>query len=421
MPRRADQMDARLSLHSLFAYGSFGLPLALVALPIYVYVPQFYSERFGFSLTMIGAALLAVRIADAFLDPLLGMWIDRAKYRRGYGHFILISLPMLVLGFLGLFHPPKLAGGQALAWFLCTLLLVYAGFSLATIAYQSWGAALTQALDQRSRLSAVREACGLAGVILAASVAGLLGLGWFSGMFVVTLLASAAILLRTAARPANGTSMHEGLSSMLAPLRNRRFRWLFAVMIVNGIAAAIPATLFLFFAKDQLQLAQYAGLFLVLYFAAAACSMPLWVALSRRLGEARAWLISMLLAAVTFIWAFGLSAGDALPFGVICLLSGLTLGADLALPPALLAAVIGRAGHIGQREGAYFGAWSWATKMSLALAAGISLPLLEQLGYVPGAGGNGGAQSLSVAYALLPCILKLMAAGILARAPLRDV
>ena len=108
-------------------------------------------------------------------------------------------------------------------------------------------------------------------------------------------------------------------------------------------------------------------------------------------------------------------------FRSICLLSGLALGADLALPPALLAGVIGDAGHSSQREGAYFGLWSWATKMNLALAAGISLPLLEWLGYVPGQPSEAGLRALVIAYALLPCLLKLVAAWLLWRAPLRDV
>ncbi|CAL62556.2 putative major facilitator superfamily protein [Herminiimonas arsenicoxydans] len=412
---------ARLTTVSFFTYGLFGLPLALVALPIYVYVPQFYAERFGLSLTLIGGALLAARVFDACIDPLIGLWIDRRRNHGGYGRFILISLPLLALGFLALFHPPELLQDAALLWFLCTLLLVYLGFSLATIAHQSWGAALTQKLAERSRLTATREACGLLGVILAALLTGWLGFDGLITIFIITLLICAAILLKSAPQPAATQALHAGWSAMLEPLRNRRFRWLFAVLIVNGIAASIPATLFLFFAKDQLQLAQYAGLFLVLYFMAAACSMPLWVALARRHGEARIWLCAMLLSAAAFIWAYGLPAGAALPFAVICVLSGLTLGADLALPPALLAAVIGRAGHSGQREGAYFGAWSWATKMNLALAAGISLPLLEQLGYVPGTADSTGTHALSVAYALLPCALKLAAASILARAPLRDV
>ena len=74
---------------------------------------------------------------------------------------------------------------------MCSLMVVYLGFSLATIAYQSWGAALTQARAQRSRLTAIREACGLAGVIIAAALPGFAGHRWLSAVFVVTLLAGA--------------------------------------------------------------------------------------------------------------------------------------------------------------------------------------------------------------------------------------
>jgi GPH family glycoside/pentoside/hexuronide:cation symporter len=116
-----------------------------------------------------------------------------------------------------------------------------------------------------------------------------------------------------------------------------------------------------------------------------------------------------------------LSAGALLPFAIICVLTGATLGADLALPPALLAGVIGAAGHGGEREGSYFGVWSWITKMNLALAAGISLPLLEWLGYTPGATDEAALSALTIAYAVLPCVLKAGAALLLWRAPLNDV
>jgi len=143
--------------------------------------------------------------------------------------------------------------------------------------------------------------------------------------------------------------------------------------------------------------------------------------LSKRLGEACAWLISMLVSVIVFVWAWQLQAGDFYPFVCICIFSGATLGADLALPPALLAGVIGSAGHSGQREGAYFGLWNWMTKMNLALAAGIALPLLEWLGYTPGLPSEDGLQALGITYALLPCLLKLTAAIVLWRAPLNEV
>lgn len=404
-------------------YGLFGLPLAMLALPIYVYVPQFYAQRGVLTLAVIGAALLAARTVAAFIDPLLGWWITRAggAYRR----FVLIALPLLIAGYTTLFHPPAVSGLPALCWFLASLMLVYTGFSLATIAHQSWGAALTQQPGERSRLAAVRESCGLLGVMTAAVLPAVFNYDALSYAFASTLLASAACLLYRAPRPPHAA--HDAtatapaplrLADLSAPFRQRRFRALFLVLMVNGVAASIPATLFLFFAEDRLKLGANAGLFLLLYFGSAAASMAGWPLAARRLGEARAWAASMLLTAAVFVWAYWLGAGDALSFGAICAISGLALGADLALPPALLAGVIASAGDSGRREAAYFGVWNWGVQMTLALAAGVALPALEWLGYVPGT--QQGLGALACAYALLPCALKLIAAALLWRAPLRD-
>ena len=412
---------ARLSLANLLAYGLFGLPLAMVALPVYVYVPQLYAERFGLSLTLIGSALLIARVFDAFLDPALGLLVDRSRSATGYRQYVLTSVPLLAIGFIALFHPLAMVQQHPLVWFLSALLVVYVGFSMATISHQGWGAALTQAQSERSRLTATREGCGLIGVIIAAALPAIGAPWWLTVAFLITLLVTATILACSAPLPTRIVRTHGGLSELLVPFRNRLFRWLFAVFLINGIAAAIPATLFLFFAKDRLQLANLSGLFLVLYFVAAAASMPLWAMLAQRFGEARAWFGAMLMAVAGFIWAYGLAAGDATAYGVICILSGMTLGADLALPPALLAAVIAEGGDSGKREGVYFGAWSWATKMNLALAAGISLPLLERLGYHPGGQDAAGAHALSIAYAIVPCGLKLLAAAVLWRAPLQKI
>jgi GPH family glycoside/pentoside/hexuronide:cation symporter len=412
---------SRHSNASLFSYGLFGLPLALVALPIYVIVPQFYTERFGLSLTLVGAALLGARALDAFLDPVLGWWIDRRKSTAGYDGLILLSLPPLLLGFAALFHPPDLDGEAALYWFLACLVIVYIGYSVATITHQSWGAALTQAMAERTRVTAMREGCGLAGVILAAALYGLGGVKWLAAAFALTLIATAIVLLKRAARPATGATANEGLRALFEPLRNRRFRWLFSVLLLNGIAASIPATLFLFFVKDRLQLAEYAGLFLALYFIAAAISVALWARLAQTFGEARTWMFAIFLSVAVFVWVAGLPAGAAAGFGAVCILSGIALGADLVLAPALLTGVIAAAGHSGQREGAYFGLWSWATKMNLALAAGMALSLLEWLGYVPGVASAEGSRALMMGYAVLPCALKLIAGIVLWRAPLRNL
>ena len=50
-----------------------------------------------------------------------------------------------------------------------------------------------------------------------------------------------------------------------------------------------------------------------------------------------------------------------------------------------------------------------------ALAAGLALPLLAWWGYEPGSRSPQGLQALGWAYAVLPCVLKLLAAAALWR------
>ena len=186
--------------------------------------------------------------------------------------------------------------------------------------------------------------------------------------------------------------------------------------MLNGIASAIPATLVLFFIQDRLQASgTVQSIALGLYFGCAALSLPLWLRLVTHWGLERSWLLGMLSSVVVFLGASLLGAGDALWFMLVCALSGAALGSDLAVPGALLAGVVARSGEGGQSEGAYFGWWNFATKLNLALAAGLALPLLGALGYAPGTRNPDALAWLSAAYCLLPCLLKTMAAAALQR------
>ena len=190
--------------------------------------------------------------------------------------------------------------------------------------------------------------------------------------------------------------------------------------MANGIASAIPATLMPFFVRDALGAAEWFGPYLALYMVAGAVSIPLWIRLGGRIGLARAWLAGMALAVATFAWAFflpGQSPETArLGFAAVCALSGIALGADLVLPTALLAGIIQRAGDADSRGGSYFGIWNFGAKLTLALAAGLALPLIGLLGYVPGVSNDAGALAgLAATYCLLPCVLKLAAGALLWR------
>jgi Na+/melibiose symporter-like transporter len=194
------------------------------------------------------------------------------------------------------------------------------------------------------------------------------------------------------------------------PLRSPRFLRLLLVYLLNGVASALPATLVVFFIRDRLQAQAWEPLFLGAYFACAALSLPFWVRAVGRWGLARCWLLGMGLSVASFLGAASLGAGDSLAYLAICIASGAALGADLSVPPALLAGLLRAEGEAGRTEGIYFGWWNVATKLNLALAAGVALPLLQWLGYRPGDADADGLQALAMVYGLLPCGLKCLAA-----------
>jgi glycoside/pentoside/hexuronide:cation symporter, GPH family len=405
-----------ISARGGFAYGLLGLPLAFVALPLYVILPNHYAREFGVPLGLLGAILLGARLFDAFIDPLLGRLSDRLFARSARAVLVLgaVSAVILAAGFALLFFPPMRTPSALPVWAAVLLMITYAAYSAISVAHQSWGAMLGGDEAQRSRIVAWREAPALVGVVIASVTPVALGLPATTAIFFVAL-ALGWLAWSRAPRPvarSGGRAARRG--ALWLPWRQSAFRRLLAVFMLNGIASAVPATLVLFFIQDRLQAAPaMEPVFLGSYFVCAALSIPLWLALVRRIGLAPAWLAGMLLAVAVFAWATQLGAGDNAGFVAVCALSGVALGTDLALPGALLAGLIQRQGQSGQLEGAYFGWWNFATKLNLALAAGLALPLLGLFGYAPGIRDAAGLDALVMAYCVLPCLLKLAAAAAL--------
>ena len=402
-------------------YGLLGFPLAFCALPLYVLLPNLYAREFGVALSTLGAILLGARLLDALIDPLIGRWCDHLFARSLNAVLLLGAAAAVVLaaGFTGLFFPPTREPLALLQWATALLVITYAAYSALAVAHQSWGARLGGDELLRGRIVAWREGLGLVGVVLAATLPALAGLGTMVTLFVVSLFLG-LLAWRSAIRPVAGVLSAQPASASQSkpgvdvwrPWRIPAFRRLMLVFLLNGIASAVPATLVLFFVQDRLQApVAIQPLFLGSYFVVGALSMPLWLKVVKRYGLAVSWLVGMLLAIAVFLGTMLLGAGDNLAFVLICALSGVALGSDLALPAALLAGVIGQAGDRGRAEGAYFGWWNFATKLNLALAAGIALPLLQWWGYSPGNRDPDALHTLTLAYCLLPCLLKTAAAA----------
>lgn len=397
----------------LAQYSLLAIPLAFAGLPVYVHAPAFYASELGISLTGIGVTLLALRIVDAVQDPLIGSLSDKLHRFRRY--IIVAGMALLALGFWIVFHP---VAGHPLPWFAAGILLCTTGFSVISINFHALGGLWTADATGRTRITSWREAVGLVSLLVAAVSPALLGATenasaafHMLALLYIPLLALCGFgFLHWMGHAVIQSPLSSG---NLLPFSRLYSGWnirFFGIYFCNAFAGAIPAVLVIFFVNDRINAPDTLGLFLVLYFLSGACAMPLWQWLAQQAGKQRAWMLSMWLAVITFIWASTLAEGDATAYGIICVLSGSALGADLALPPAIIADRIQQQQDQGLAA-RYFAILAFLSKAALAFATGITLPLLGMLGYQPGHVGNYGVTDyLSYAYALIPSLLKAVVA-----------
>ena len=392
----------------------FALMLAAAGLPLYIHLPAYASGELGMSLGALGGLLIGLRVLDFVQAPLLGRMVDSFPNARAL--FAALALLGLGLGFALVFTFLPAAG--QLFWLILGLALLFTAHSLGSILFYSQSTALAGGEAELVKLAAYREAGSLVGVLLAAlaptlfAAAGAGGGGYPAFGLGLAAMAGAVWLLTRRLWHITAPATSPMQLSALKSVGGVQLLW---IALINSLPVALTSTLFLFFVQDKLGLDALAGPLLMLFFLAAALSVPLWSALVRRHGARRILPLAMTLAIVSFMGAALLPEGAALAFALICLASGAALGADMVILPVLFSTALARA---GLSAGAAFGLWSFAGKLSLALAAALALPALQLAGYTPNAVNTPQAlTTLTLAYAVIPCIIKIAAIILVARLP----
>ena len=416
MTRLTRHSRDEISLWHLLAYGQMGAPLAALSLPLYVYLPSFYANTLGLGLASVGGVLLVARIWDLFTDPLVGICSDRIGWRRNRRKkWIAAGSPILLVGLLFLFLPVE---GAGTIYLLLSSCVFYLGATVVMLPYLAWGAELASGYHDRSRVTGAREGFVISGTLLAAAVPAFFANDMRTAMLVlglaiaILMVPSIIILLSNVPdRQIARIPKWRWQDAARIISKNHAFRRLLSAYFLNGLANGLPATLFILFVSYRIDVPDAAGQLLMLYFVSGILGIPAWLALSKRLDKHRAWSVAMIAACVSFLVVPFLNAGDIAIFGFICAVSGLCLGADLALPPSMQADVIAKDSFDTgiERAGLYFGLWNLATKLALALAVGIAFPLLEWSGFTVGAAKQPkfGLDMLAILYGGLPVVLKL--------------
>lgn len=391
--------------------------LAAAGVPLYIHLPRFAVGDLGLSLGTVGAILISIRVVDLVQDPFLGRLSDSAMVSRT--RLAWIGLIGLAVGFLSVF---TLTPVGATAWLMAGLVVVFSAYSLLYILFYATCVDVAQTrAGQHMRLAGLREAGMLGGIILAAILPQILsgidgtdgGYRSFGWVLAALILAIGTLTRGFWTTPRRAAQPKDQLQ--LSLLKRPGIRGLLILGLINATPVAISSTLFLFFVEDVLILPDLAAVFLVAFFLAAGVSAPLWSALATRYGARPVLAGAMVASMAVFIWAATLGAGDVVQFSIICIGSGATLGADMVILPALFAARLAQNDH---PRGAAFGLWSFVSKLALAVAAVAVLPALDLFGYEPlKTGEKSDVLPLTFAYAVLPCLVKIGALGVLLKLP----
>ena len=388
----------------LWRYALFSCALGMAGLPIYIHAPKYFVEQYEISLATLGLALLILRSIDFFQDPLLGRLASSTLSRGSFP--LWISTAFMCFGMILLFAIPAVI--SPLLWFSISLIILFSGFSFAYIRLYALGVEAFGMEDQ-IKIARWREAGTLIGICLAAAAPTILSIlgsnGYKNFAFLFCSLIIVATFLINSDFSKTFVKVQKRITSVFP--KDTGLQRLLLFVFLNALPVAVTSTLYLFYVDHVLGLDALGGALLILFFLSAAFSAPFWTRWAEQYGGLQVLRISMLVSIPSFIWAYNLNAGEVIAFSIICFATGLSLGADMTILPAIFAKRLAKTKHDAN---AGFGIWNFSNKLALALTAGILLPIMEFAGFeTQDMRSSLSREILTISYAIIPCGLKILA------------
>lgn len=431
---RIDTAPARLKNSTLFAYGLADMPVMLAIMPMMLYLNKFYATDVGIGLVELANIILLARLFDVFTDPLIGYLSDRTRTRWGRRRpWMVAAVPVMMLGVYKIFLPDEGVG----VWYVFTWLMVFwLGWTMLVIPYYAWGAELSPDYDDRTRVTGWRAAMGASGSLISIIVPviavlwfnlqGIAGIMRLTGIAVMVLIPFAVFI--TVSRVKENTQVKAASLPVFAGLKimvsNGSFRWLVIAFMISSLGLAVVMPLNAFYIAAVLQEPESSIPILMFFnFTASLLAVPLWVAVSKRVGKHRAWIGGFIVVTLFSPMYLLLGPGDFWLMAPFAVISAIGTGSFVALPNSMKADVIdidtARTGE--NRAAMFFSAWSLTIKFAQAIGGWLSLYALSVIGFDARAGAANSPEAiwdLKLVYAFLPMAIFIIAALVIWNYPI---
>jgi glycoside/pentoside/hexuronide:cation symporter, GPH family len=365
---------------------------------IITFLMIFYTDVFGISAAAAGSMLFAIKIINAFTDPIIGAAADRTTTRFGKfrPYLIWMAVPLAAAGVLT-YTTPGLSQDGKLLWAYGTYLFMMVCYTGINIPYNALSGVMSSDPQERTTINGLRFIFAFGGSTLATaatpSLVKWLGhgnerLGWqltmvlwglaASALFVVTFLNTRERIAPLAARK---NQVRQDVKDLA---HNGPWLVLFFLALIIMMTITLRTATAAYYFKYYVGRKDLLAVFVPTYMAAAAAGASLTPVLTRYLDK-RLLLILLMSATGVLSVVFFLVPKDqiALMF-VLQVMIGLVLGPKSPLAFSMYADTADyNEWRTGRRATALtFAAATFSQKLGTALAAALMGWVFTALGYV---------------------------------------
>ena len=400
-------LKSNLRFITFFLYSLPSIPLAAAQIAVYIAVPAIYSKIAAVGIGITGLVIMISRVIDMITDPILGTFLDRMVEKIGWKFWLLIGFPLISIGIFILFNP---LDGLEIISLLLGVIFVTLGWTFFSIPWWGIGIAISNSnSNDRFKVVSFRELLTIPGVILGLF---LIHFSNISGeiFLIISILFLSPLFIKEIPIPnisnAKGASYFLNIKNLFK--NNSNFKYLCLSYFFIGLSNGVTSILFILFV--EFIIGGSPQNFLSIYFISAFIGLPFVYMLASKYNKKRIWTSFIILACICFLPVVFLSNNSATLFMVICIISGFCLSADLIIPSSIQADIIYKEQQQNKNVlvGKIYSVWSFIQKLSLALSAGVCLPLLGYFGFNPSEV-NTQLLPLSFAYGIIPIILRIPA------------
>ena len=400
-------LKSNLRFITFFLYSLPSIPLAAAQIAVYIAVPAIYSKIAAVGIGITGLVIMISRVIDMITDPILGTYLDRMVEKIGWKFWLLIGFPLISIGIFILFNP---LDGLEIISLLLGIIFVTLGWTFFSIPWWGIGIAISNSnSNDRFKVVSFRELLTIPGVILGLF---LIHFSNISGeiFLIISILFLSPLFIKKIPIPnisnLEGTNYFLNIKNLFK--NNSNFKYLCLSYFFIGLSNGVTSILFILFV--EFIIGGSPQNFLSIYFISAFMGLPFVYMLASKYNKKRIWTSFIILACICFLPVVFLSNNSTTLFMVICIISGFCLSADLIIPSSIQADIIYKEQQQNKNVlvGKIYSVWSFIQKLSLALSAGVCLPLLGYFGFNPSEV-NTQLLPLSFAYGIIPIILRIPA------------